>query len=173
MKGRTPAAVLLAVAACAAQPTQDEFDGKPWEVLKTQLPSYPKPENMLRVHVSPPAAFDFSVDAASVSVGRDAIVRYTLIARSTSGAVNVSYEGIRCLPLERKAYAFGVSDNTWSPVRTPQWAPISRAQTDQQHAALAEDFFCPLGRQVRTAGEAVRALRRGNIPGLAPLIYPE
>ena len=166
MKGRTPAVVLLAVVACAAQPPQDEFDGKPWEVLKTQLPSYPKPENMLRVHVSPPAAFDFFVDAASVSVGQDAIVRYTLIARSTSGAVNVSYEGIRCLPLERKPYAFGGSDNAWSPVRTPQWAPISRAQTNQQHAALAEDFFCPESRQVRTTEEAVQALRRGNTPGL-------
>ena len=164
MRGRTPAAVLLAVVACAAQPPQDEFDGKPWEVLKTQLPSYPKPENLLRVHVSPPAAFDFFVDAASVSVGQDSVVRYTLIARSTSGAVNISYEGIRCLPLERKAYAFGGSDNAWSPVRTPQWAPISRAQ--QQLAALAEDFFCPESRPVRTTEEAVQALRRGNTPGL-------
>ena len=164
MKGCTPAAVLLAVAACAAQPPQDEFDGKPWEVLKAQLPSYPKPENLLRVHVSPATAFEFFVDAASVSVGQDGIVRYTLIARSTSGAVNVSYEGIRCLPRERKLYAFGRSDSTWSPARIPQWVPIS--QTNPQHAALAEDFFCPESRRVRTTEEAVQALRRGNTPGL-------
>ena len=164
MKRRIPAVVLLALAACTVQPQQDEFDGKPWEMLMTQLPSYPKPENLLRVHVSPTTAFEFFVDAASVSVGQDGIVRYTLIARSTSGAVNVSYEGIRCLPLERKPYAFGGSDNAWSPVRTPQWAPISRAQP--QHAALAEDFFCPGSRPVRTTEEAVQALRRGNAPGL-------
>jgi hypothetical protein len=157
---------LLAVAACAAQPPQDEFDGKPWEVLKTQLPSYPKPENLLRVHVSPPAAFDFFVDAASVGVGQDGIVRYALIARSTSGAVNVSYEGIRCQPLERKLYAFGRSDSVWSPARISQWVPISRTQTNPQHAALAEDFFCPESRRVRTTEEAVQALRRGNTPGL-------
>ena len=165
MKRRIPAVVLLALAACIVQPQQDEFDGKPWEVLMTQLPSYPKPENFLRVHVSPTTAFEFFVDAASVSVGQDGIVRYALIARSTSGgAVNVSYEGIRCQPLERKLYAFGRSDSAWSPARIPQWVPIS--QTNPQHAALAEDFFCPESRRVRTTEEAVQALRRGNTPGL-------
>ena len=168
MKGRIPAVVLLAVAACSAQPQQDEFDGKPWEVLKTQLPSYPKPENMLRVHVSPPTDFEFFVDAASVSVGQDAIVRYTLIAHSTSGAVNVSYEGIRCLPLERKLYAFGRSDSTWSPAQIVEWVRIRRAPSGQQHAALAEEFFCPDGGRVRTTEEAVQALRRGNTPGTFP-----
>ena len=165
MKRRIPAVVLLALAACIAQPQQDDFDGKPWIVLTTQLPSYPKPENLLRVHVSPTTAFEFFVDAASVSVGQDGIVRYALIARSTSGAVNVSYEGIRCQPLERKLYAFGRSDSAWSPALTPQWVPISRTQTNPQHAALAEDFFCPESRRVRTTEEAVQTLRRGNIPG--------
>jgi len=166
VKRHIPVVVLFAVAACAGQPPQDEFDGKPWEVLKTQLPSYPKSENLLRVHVSPATAFEFFVDAVSVSVGQDGIVRYTLIARSTSGAVNVSYEGIRCLPLERKLYAFGRFDSTWSPAQVPQWVPISRTQTNQQHAALADDFFCPESRRVRTTEEAVQALRRGNTPGL-------
>ena len=151
----------------------DEFEGKPWEALKTQLPSYPKPENLLRVHAGSATAFEFFVDAASVSIGQDGIVRYTLIARGESGAVNASYEGMRCYPPERKSYAFGGSDGTWSPAKLAQWVRISGGQGHQQYAALAEDFFCPLGRQVRTAGEAVRALRRGNIPGLAPPIYPE
>jgi len=165
VKRRIPAVVLLALAACTVQPQQDEFDGKPWEVLMTQLPSYPNPENLLRVHVSPTTAFEFFVDAASVSVGQDGIVRYALIARSTSGgAVNVSYEGIRCQPLERKLYALGRSGSAWSPARIPQWVPIS--QTNPQHAALAEDFFCPESRRVRTTEEAVQALRRGNTPGL-------
>jgi len=165
VKRRIPAVVLLALAACIVQPQQDEFDGKPWEVLMTQLPSYPKPENLLRVHVSPTTAFEFFVDAASVSVGQDGIVRYALIARSTSGgAVNVSYEGIRCQPFERKLYAFGRSDSAWSRARIPQWVPISR--TNPQHAALAEDFFCPESRRVRTTEEAVQARRRGNTPGL-------
>ena len=166
MKRRIPAVVLLALAACTAQPQQDEFEGKPWEVQKTQLPSYPKPENLLRVHVSPTTAFEFFVDAASVSVGQNGIVRYTLIARSTSGAVNVSYEGMRCQPLERKLYAFGRFENTWSPAQIAQWVPISRAQANPQYAALAEDFFCPDGGRVRTTEEAVQILRRGNIPGL-------
>ena len=161
------------MAACASQPTPDEFEGKPWEVLKTQLPSYPKPENLLRIHTGSRAAFEFFLDAASVSVGRDGIVRYTLISRGESGATNVSYEGMRCYPPEHKSYAFGRSDGTWSQARLAQWVPVSGGQGHQQYAALAEEFFCPMGRQVRTTGDAVRALRRENIPGLAPPVYPE
>lgn len=151
----------------------DDFEGKPWEVLKTQLPSYPKPENLLRVHAGSATAFEFFVDAVSVSVGQDGIIRYTLVARGEGAAVNVSYEGMRCLPLERKSYAFGRPDGTWSPAKLAQWVPVSGRQGHQQFAALAEEFFCPMDRPVRNAGEAVRALRRGNIPGLAPPRLPE
>jgi hypothetical protein len=165
--------MLSVLAACAGQQAVDEFEGKPWEVLKTQLPSYPRPENLLRVHAGQGAAFAFFVDQTSVSVGQDGIIRYTLVARSEGGAVNVSYEGLRCIPLERKPYAFGRPDGTWSPAKLAQWLPISGTQGHQHYAALAEEFFCPMDRPVRTAGEAIRALRRGNIPGLAPPILPE
>ena len=159
-------------AAAAAQPVPrnlglgDDFDAKPWEEQKSQLPPYPKPENLARIYVGPTTSFEFYIDTASVSVSQGEVVRYTLIARSSSGAMNVSYEGIRCKTYDRKLYALGRFDSTWSQARNPNWVPISRTEANRQHATLAEDFFCPTRVQVRTAEEAVQTLRRGKQPGL-------
>lgn len=104
------------------------------------------------------------MDPASVSVGKDGVVRYTLIARSPSAAMNVSYEGIRCQTYERKLYALGRSDGTWSKAREPQWTPIGNNQVNRQHAVLAGDFFCSGSSRVLTTDDAVQALERGNQP---------
>ncbi len=161
------ALAVLAATTALAQPApggagQDEdFDGKPWQEQKTQLPAYPKPENLVQFDVVS-TSFEFYVDAASVTVARDGVVRYTLVARSSYGAMNVSFEGIRCKTYERKLYAFGRFDGTWGQARRSEWGFISRGQSGSQHAVLADDFFCLLGGRARAAEEAVQALRLGR-----------
>lgn len=158
------ALALLAAAGCA-QPQripEDILEGKPWEVQKTLLPPYPKEEDLLPFFVGRARPFAFLVDRTSVSVEQDGIVRYTLVARSLSGATNVSYEGIRCQTYEARTYAFGRLDGTWRPAQNQGWVSFSPYQTDQ-HVVLADDFFCTL-RGTKTAEEAVRALALGNGP---------
>jgi hypothetical protein len=164
-------ATLSAITALA-QPTprnaglDEDFDERPWQEQKTQLPAYPKPENLVQLHVAS-TSFDFYVDAASVTVAKDEVVRYTLVARSSSGAMNVSFEGIHCKTYERKLYAFGRLDGTWAQARRPEWGYISRVQPGSQHSVLADDFFCLLGGRARTAEEAVQALRLDYRPAAA------
>jgi hypothetical protein len=161
--------VVLALAAASSAfaqlsgppaPFQGDFEEKPWEEQQTQLPAYPKPENLARVYVSASSSFEFFVDTASINIGKDGVVRYSLIARSPTGALNVSYEGIRCSSRERRLYAFGRRDDTWSKARKSEWGPIFGSQANRHHAALADEFFCPRRIIVRTAQEAVDALRR-------------
>ena len=154
---------LVAVAAGCAQPQrlpEDGLEGKPWEVQKPLLPSYPKQENLVSFYVGVMSPFAFFVDSASVSVGPDGIVRYTLVARSPSGGENVSYEGIRCETYESKTYAFGGADGSWAQARNQQWKPYSRYQSGL-HLVLADDFFCSAS-GAKTAEEAVRGLVRGK-----------
>ena len=141
-----------------------DFEERAWEEQQAQLPAYPKQENLLKIDLGAAANFDFFVDIASIGIGTDGVVRYTLIARSASGAMNVSFEGIRCSTRERKLYGFGHPGGTWSKARNSDWVPITRVQTNVQHVALADDYFCPKRRIVRTAAEAVSALRRGGHP---------
>ena len=153
----------VAAAACTGGPKplpEDDLQGKPWEAQKALMPPHPKDANLLPFYVSPSRPFTFFIDSASVSVGQDGIVRYTVVARSSSGATNVSYEGIRCETYETKTYAFGRLDGTWMQARNQQWTSYSRYQTDQ-HLVLADDFFCTV-RGTKTAEEVVQALARGN-----------
>ena len=163
-RGLCALAVLTFAAGCAQprQPAGEDLDGKPWESQKALLPSYPKEGSLAAFYVSPATPFAFFVDVASVSIGQGGVVRYTVIARSPSGATNISFEAIRCDTYERKVYAFARADGTWVQARNSQWLPIGRRQANQQQA-LADDFFCA-PRRVQTTEEALQALARGNWP---------
>ena len=161
-RGALALAALALTAGCAhPTPFVDELAAKPWEGQKALLPPYPKGGNLAPFYVGP-SAFSFFVDPASVTVAQDGAVRYTLIARSASGATNVSYEGIRCDAYESRVYAFGQSDSTWSQATRSQWAPIERLATSPQ-TTLADDFFCSQRGPVRTTEDALAALARGNL----------
>jgi hypothetical protein len=117
-------------------------EAKPWEEIQAELPPAPKDENLLPFYVGPTATQKFAVDSKSLSIGKDGVVRYTLVAVSPGGAKNISYEGIRCASYEKKIYALGRDDGTWAPSRRNQWDPIVRGNANRQHAALSADYFC-------------------------------
>jgi len=119
-----------------------EENTQPWQESTIELPAFPQKENLLEFEVSGTATMRFAIDAKSISVGNDSVVRYTLVSRSPSGAENISYEGIRCESYEKKLYAFGQKDGSWSRARRDQWDVITGTSANRQHAALARDYFC-------------------------------
>lgn len=143
----------------------DEFDAekKPWEELQAKLPAYPNIKQVLPLEVASARPTQFFVDPKSIAVSEDGVVRYSLIAKSSSGVLNVSYEGIRCETREKKLYAFGRQDSAWSRNRFAKWEGILPSRNPQQNA-LYTDFFCPQGDIVRDAAEAISALERGIHP---------
>lgn len=138
-------------------------DGR-WSEVQAQLPDYPKAENYLPLKVSATTPFDFFVDAKSVSVGKDGVVRYSLIAKSSGGALNVSFEGMRCSQRQYRIYAFGRSDKTWSEARGSGWQAIPDDTRNAQRAVLYSNFFCPAGSTIATPEEGLQALRNGGHP---------
>ena len=160
------ASVLTVLAALAihasAQPKFDEdFDdkNKPWEEIAVQLPSAPKTENLIPFLVSATATQRFSIDADSLNIGTDGVVRYTLVAISESGARNVSYEGIRCQSYEHKLYAFGRPDGSWSRSRRDAWERIHSNATNRYHATLFKDYFCNESTVAGNARDIVTRIR--------------
>lgn len=149
--------MLFAVNAQGQSRFEEDFDDKdkPWQEVAIQLPAAPKPENLLPFYAS--GSQSFAIDAASVSRGADNVVRYTLIATSDAGARNVSYEGIRCENYERKLYAFGQPDGSWSRSRRDQWERITANAVNRQHAVLAKDYLCE---QLTVAGTAEQMVAR-------------
>jgi hypothetical protein len=141
---------------------QERRDRKDSEV---KLPAYPKADGPIEFFVSGATSFRFFVDPASLSVEPDAVVRYTLVARSPSGVSNVSYEGIRCgKDPQYTVIALG-NDGRWA-ARESEWRPIEFMSIQRWHNELFRRYFCPNGAAISTAAEGVDALRRGGHPAV-------
>jgi hypothetical protein len=127
------------------------------------LPAYPREARLLAFFVSSASEFRFFVDPASLSVGTDGVVRYTLVARSPQGAESVSYEGMHCSARTFRIYATGRADRSWSRHEVP-WQRIEPRSVQRWHNALWAEYFCPGGITIQSAAEGTDALRRGGHP---------
>jgi len=139
-----------------------EQEEKNWREGEFRVPAYPKAADLIEFFVSAASSFRFFIDRASLSVGKDGVVRYTLVARSPSGAENVSYEGIRCRSGIYKVYAYGRADGTWSE-RPGGWRPIEPRSVQRWHNELRRDYFCHQNMPIHDAREGIEALRRGGL----------
>lgn len=140
----------------------DDYESKQWKEIEVQLPPAPDEKALIPLYVSAATDNRFFIDGASLSVGTDGVVRYVLLVLSPQGARNVTFEGMRCASRERRIYASGRSDGSWSKSRNNEWVRIQEVYANRHHANLYLEYFCPIGIPVRSAEEAREALRRGG-----------
>lgn len=158
-------ALLSAPLAHAQRTALFENDDKPdWKEGEVRFPPYPAPANLLSFDVSSSATASFFIDARSLSLADDGVVRYTLVVRGAGGAENVTYEGIRCETAERKLYAIGRSGGEWVRSGNDAWVQIADNALNRQHAVLFKDYFCRPGEPRPVLDQIVRSLRYGASP---------
>jgi hypothetical protein len=145
-------------------PTGPDFSSSDWVEQRVEPPAFPKEADLVEFYASSNTANRFFIDAATLSVGDDGVVRYVLVIRTPGGATNTTYEGIRCKAGEYKLYASGRADGTWARSRSDAWRPIENKLANRHHAALNRDLFCPAGAQILSVDEGRDALRRGKHP---------
>ncbi|MBI5109530.1 MAG: CNP1-like family protein [Rhodocyclales bacterium] len=136
------------------------------EALDIALPPYPGDESLIEIYVSPVATNKYFIDGATLAPGKDGVVRYVLVVRTSGGATNVSFEGIHCAERAWKHYASGRSDRTWtkSQAARQDWRRIENKPLNPVHAILSRTLFCPLGYAIVSADEGRNALRLGKHP---------
>jgi hypothetical protein len=158
--------LLAALAGCAAAEKSDwerQHEGQlaaPAAAATAVPPALPRERDLIEFFVAATSDFRFFVDPASISVTEGGEVRYTLVARSSAGAQNVTYEGMRCNSGEVRLYAIG-RDGGWGG-RAGDWRPIQPRSVQRWHNALYREYFCPQREPIATAQEGVAALRRGG-----------
>ena len=148
--------LLLACAALAACGHAEKSEDS------VALPAYPRERELIEFFVAAASEFRFFIDPASISVGNDAVVRYTLVARSAAGAQNVSFEGMRCSTGEMRIYALG-RDGGWVK-SSGDWRAIQPRSVQRWHNALYREYFCPQKEPVASRRGGVESLRRGGHP---------
>jgi CNP1-like family len=138
---------------------------KPWEELQAQLPTYPKSENLLKFDTGANTSNSYFVDAASLSVGEDQVVRYTLVVKTGGGATNVSFEGIHCDKGRLRVYAFGHANSQWSRARDSNWRPIVYREVNGHHNALYREYMCTRSRhsEPRNVKQIIATLKSGAV----------
>jgi hypothetical protein len=143
---------------------KEDADSAPavWQESALNLPAAPAKENLLVFNPNASGNMRFAIDAKSLSVEKDEVVRYTLVITSAAGASNVSYEGIRCKTMEKKAYAFGQADGNWSVAKRDAWDAIADGRVNRQHITLAQDFFCDGSRVAGKAENIIERIRRNR-----------
>ncbi len=154
---------LQAVAQKPVEPSEweREQERRNWKEGDIKLPAYPKTESLIEFEVVG-GTFRFFIDPASLAVGPDGVVRYTLVARAPSGYANISYEGIRCAAGAYKVFAHG-NDGKWTS-RESEWRRVEAKSMNAWHHELHRSYFCPNGEAIKTAAEGLDALRRHGHP---------
>lgn len=112
------------------------------EELAWHVPAAPQAADLLSFYNSTTTGQSFAVDSKSLTVDKDGVVRYTMVGTSRGGATNISYEGIRCITMERKLFAFGHADGSWANARDPHWEPIQTQGANVPQFNLAKDYVC-------------------------------
>ena len=165
--------LLVVPAALAAQNCSKyyecyDYDEEPsadtWQEEKAKLPAAPDAGKLIPFEVSVANANRFYVDPASVSVGKDGIVRFTVVIEAAGGARTVNYEGLRCATRERRLYAFGQPDGAWIQSQGSSWIPVHKQEHKMHNgypAVLFDEYFCVDREPVPSQAVAVERLQNG------------
>lgn len=137
------------------------IEEKAFREAESELPVYPREAGLLEFLPRRNSAFHSYIDGQSLSIGEDKVVRYSMLIKSPSGAVNASYEGLRCKTSEYKVYAFGTEGSQWAKVPDPQWRDIPRLTGDFRFA-LYKDYFCDVEAIAGRNAEDLIANLKGN-----------
>jgi hypothetical protein len=126
-----------------ASSTSSFIEPPPWQEQAIKMPSYPADVDLLPFPVDQPALSQtFNIDAKSLSVGADGVVRYSVVIVSTSGARNVLFEGLRCVTREFRTYAYGEASHSFHPAQSGKWQPVSHYDWGGFRAVLQRDYLC-------------------------------
>jgi hypothetical protein len=145
--------------ACAAGAASAQVTTDPdWKEVEAPPPPALRSTGLVALEM-PSSSLRFGVDPESVVVGSDRVVRYVVVATSTTGTVNAMYEGLRCNTGEVKVYARHNPDSGWVPVRNAEWRALHETQNTRHSLLIARTGAC-IGHAANGNGaEIVRALR--------------
>jgi hypothetical protein len=156
MRRNAACAALFACAAFAAQAQFAPADPD-WKEAEAPPPAL-ELDGLIPIE-QPGSSLRFGVAPGSVTVGSDGIVRYVVVAKSSSGAVNAMYEGIRCSTGQFRVYARYNPSGSWVPNKDALWRSIHEAQPSRHTLTIARTGACIGDGTNRSAEQIVRDLR--------------
>jgi hypothetical protein len=148
-------ALLFAAAMAQAQVTADDPD---WREVEAPPAPALKLQGLIALDI-PGSALRFGIDPSSITVGEDGVVRYVVVATSSSGVVNAMYEGLRCGSGDFKLYARHTTDGGWKVVKNADWRSLWEEPVSRHTLVVARAGACKGRSANRSRLDIVRDLR--------------
>jgi hypothetical protein len=157
------AAVLFVILGSAAHAQLRDPEAEPWQETEVAPPVAFSTEDLQPFEVSQHAALAYGIDPKTLAVGQDDVVRYVLVARSSSGALNVLYQGVRCATAEVKTYGrWNNNTASWNVNSKEEWQALSFSGFTRPAMMLARAGVCD-GRTVNgTPQKMLNTLKHGR-----------
>jgi len=134
--------VLALAGACAGAGAQNIPDPvNDWTEADAPPPPPLRTQGLIPIDIAS-SSLRFGVDPKSISIGADRVVRYVVVASSSSGTVNGIYEGIRCGTGQVKVYARHNPDSGWVQTRDADWQDIFKTPNSRHSLAIARSGAC-------------------------------
>lgn len=159
---RTIAALACLGSALAASAQPAEAEPEAWREAEVRLPERIDLDSVVTFSLGTPSGMTFGIEPASLRVDADGVVRYAFVARSSSGATNVLFEGIRCQTGEVKLYASWDAGQGWTPVSGSAWQPLSFRGPTRRPMQMARGGVCSHRTPNGTPALILDTLRNGT-----------
>ena len=154
----------LGSASSSAVLAQTTFDEPEWQESEAPPPPAFDMGKLLTFDVSPNSALVYGVDPASITISKsDGLVRYVMVASSSSGARNVMYEAIRCKTGEVKTYARYSLQGQWSVLDNPQWRSLYESMPSRHALRFAQAGACDGATPALSVNALVQRLKNPNL----------
>jgi CNP1-like family len=154
-------ATALLLACCGMAAAQFIADDPDWKETEVPPPPAFDLKRLVQVDISAQSNLKWGVDPETVKISSDGIIRYVVVAQSSSGVVNAMYEGIRCNKAEFRRYARHSPDSGWVKSTSSDWMPLRQSGSFRHPEALARQGMCESAAPPPSAREAVKRLRAG------------
>jgi hypothetical protein len=165
--GRTLALAFMPglLAVCLTTQAQLRDEDPDWVELQTLTPPAYELDRQISFEI-PQASRElkWGVDPKTISVGSDGVIRYVVMATSSSGSTNVFFEGINCARGEVKTYARVNQSGQWHLMEHAQWKGLNSGLPSRHALTLARTAFCDIAVVRTDLGEIVRLLKTGPVP---------
>ena len=162
IKSASRGLLTLAFAALCASAVHAQLAENPdWKEEDAPPPPAFKTDGLVKIEMPNYLELSYGVDPQTISIGKDGVVRYVMVATSRDGTVNALHEAIRCSTGEVKLDGRYVNSG-WLVNEKQEWRAM---QSSARHSwAAARQGICNGRAPQRTPQDTVRALRNPMLP---------
>lgn len=164
---RRLAAALLGLASAsllapAAHALNQPEEPPPWQEAEVKPPATFSTDAITTFVLDAQSSMRLGIDPKTLTIDPDGVVRYVLVAKSSQGALNVLYEGIRCASAEVKVYARWDNVSSWNTSAKAEWEALAFRGTTRRAMQMARGGVCEGKVPNGTPARILRALQSGN-----------